>query len=41
MVPVTNLEEYGFSAKFVQLIHDGFPNAGNYVGDKSAIGLNT
>lgn len=38
-VPVYELSQYGFSEKFVQIIEEGFPNAGNYVGDKVSIGL--
>ncbi len=38
-VPVSELEAYGFSEKFIQVIQDGFPNAGNYMGDKANIGL--
>ena len=38
-VPVAELTRYGFSEKFVGLIKNNFPNAGNYVGDKGNIGL--
>lgn len=38
-VPVSELVKYGFSEKFMQVINDGFSNAGNYVGDKTNIGL--
>lgn len=38
-VPVSELVQYGFSEKFVEIIKTGFPNAGNYVGDKANIGL--
>ena len=38
-VPVSELEAYGFSERFVQVIGDNFPNAGNYAGDKANIGL--
>ena len=38
-VPVSELTGYGFSEKFVEIINNGFPNAGNYVGDKENIGL--
>lgn len=38
-VPVSELAQYGFSEKFMQVINDGFSNAGNYVGDKANIGL--
>ncbi|GMK38566.1 DNA mismatch repair protein MutT [Paenibacillus sp. CCS19] len=39
MVPIEELEAYGFSAKFASLVRDGFPNAGSYQGLKSNIGL--
>ena len=38
-VPISELVQYGFSEKFIQVIRDGFSNAGNYVGDKINIGL--
>ena len=38
-VPISELAQYGFSEKFIQVIKDGFSNAGNYVGDKINIGL--
>lgn len=38
-VPVSELEAYGFSERFVQVIRDDFPNAGSYAGDKANIGL--
>lgn len=38
-VQISKLPEYGFSEKFVQIINDGFPNAGSYAGDKINIGL--
>ena len=38
-VPISELAQYGFSEKFIQVINDEFPNAGNYVGDKLNIGL--
>ena len=38
-VPVSELAQYGFSEKFMQVINDGFSNVGNYVGDKANIGL--
>lgn len=38
-VPIDELTEYGISEKFVELIKNDFPNAGNYLGDKSNIGL--
>ncbi len=38
-VPVSELGQYGFSEKFMQVINNGFSNAGNYVGDKANIGL--
>ena len=38
-VPLETLMDYGFSKKFMELVKDGFKDAGNYMGDKSAIGL--
>ncbi len=38
-VPVDDLEAYGFSSKFKELVEDGFPNKGSYMSDKSNIGL--
>ena len=38
-VPISELVQYGFSEKFIEIIKDGFSNAGNYVGDKINIGL--
>lgn len=38
-VPIEALEEYGFSEKFRLLAQDGFPESGNYMGDKANIGL--
>lgn len=38
-VPINELAQYGFSEKFIELIKNDFPNAGNYMGDKSNIGL--
>ena len=38
-VPVSELVKYGFSERFMQVINDGFSNAGNYVGDKTNVGL--
>lgn len=38
-VPISELVQYGFSENFIQVIKDGFSNAGNYVGDKINIGL--
>lgn len=38
-VPVSELEQYGFSEKFIHVISSGFSDAGNYVGDKINIGL--
>lgn len=39
MVPLLELERYGFTATFRQLALTDFPNAGSYVGLKSTIGL--
>lgn len=38
-IPIDELTEYGISEKFVALIRNNFPDAGNYMGDKSNIGL--
>lgn len=38
-VPISELVQYGFSEKFIQVIEDEFSDAGNYVGDKINIGL--
>lgn len=38
-VPIKELAQYGFSDKFIQMIRDDFPDAGNYMGDKTNIGL--
>ena len=38
-VPLDSLSDYGFSEHFVELAKQGFPNSGNYMGDKKAIGL--
>lgn len=38
-VAIDKLEEYGFTDKFVKLLKQGLPNAGNYMGEKSNIGL--
>lgn len=39
MVPIRDLEAYGFSAKFVEIVENGFPDAGSYKGHKRNIGL--
>jgi len=36
---INNLEEYGFSSKFTDLVKNNFPGKGNYMGNKSNIGL--
>lgn len=38
-VPIDEIEAYGFSKKFKNLIKNNFPNKGSYMGDKSNIGL--
>lgn len=38
-IPVKELAQYGFSDKFIQIIRDDFPGTGNYMGDKTNIGL--
>lgn len=39
MVDISELSNYGFSKLFQDLVKNGFPNAGNYMGLKSEIGL--
>jgi len=39
MVPITDIEKYGFTEKFKKIIEMNFPDAGNYMGIKSNIGL--
>lgn len=41
MVRTRDLANCGFSSKFIGLLKEGFPNPGNYVGDKAEIGMNT
>lgn len=38
-VKVARLPELGFTPQFQQLVEDGFPDAGSYVGAKTMIGL--
>lgn len=38
-VPVNALSEYGFTEKFIDLEKNNFTGSGDYVGDKSNIGL--
>jgi len=38
-VSLDSLEAYGFSAKFVNLVKNGFPGAGSYMGSRAGIGL--
>lgn len=38
-VPVDELPDYGFSGRFMQLVRQGFPGQGSYMGDKANIGL--
>ena len=38
-VDCNKLKEYGFSEKFQNIVLNGFKDAGNYMGDKSNIGL--
>ena len=38
-VAISDLVQYGFSERFIDLINNNFPNKGNYVGDKINIGL--
>lgn len=39
LVPFEELEEYQFSRTFFNLLQDGFPQAGSYMGEKKNIGL--
>jgi ADP-ribose pyrophosphatase YjhB (NUDIX family) len=36
---IDELAEYGFSTKFRELVQNGFPGAGSYMGSKENIGL--
>lgn len=38
-VPISELENYGFSKKFQEIVQNNFPNKGSYMGAKSNIGL--
>lgn len=38
-VNVTELTDYGFTDLFQEIVEASFPNAGNYMGPKSSIGL--
>jgi len=38
-VPISSLVDYGFSEKFMKLVQDDFPGAGNYMGEVNNIGL--
>jgi ADP-ribose pyrophosphatase YjhB (NUDIX family) len=38
-VPVKEIEKYGFSMKFKDIILNNFPNSGDYIGHKRMIGL--
>lgn len=38
-VPIDKLQSLGFSERFEQLVRNGFPQAGSYMGLKSNIGL--
>ena len=38
-VDIDNLADYGFSNKFINLVKNNFPDKGNYMGNKSSIGL--
>ena len=38
-VDVDTLNDYGFSSKFIDLVKNNFPDKGNYMGNKSNIGL--
>jgi len=39
MVPISELVTLGFSSKFQDLVENGFPNSGSYMGAKANIGL--
>ena len=39
MVPIEELRDHGLSDRFANLVHAEFPDAGSYVGPKTAIGL--
>lgn len=39
MVPITDIENFGFTEKFKKIIEMNFPKSGNYMGIKSNIGL--
>lgn len=38
-IKIDEIEKYGFSLRFKELVLNGFPGAGSYAGRKSAIGL--
>ncbi len=38
-VPISDLQNKGFSSKFQQIVENDFPQSGSYMGPKSAIGL--
>lgn len=38
-VQISDLSDFGFSSKFIELLSKGFQGSGNYVGDKKNIGL--
>ena len=39
MIPIDDLTSYGFSARFVNIVKNRFPDAGSYKGHKRNIGL--
>lgn len=39
MVPISKLEQYGFSRRFQQFALENFPHRGSYQGDVATIGL--
>jgi ADP-ribose pyrophosphatase YjhB (NUDIX family) len=39
MVPIRDLASYGFFEKFIEIVENGFPEAGSYKGHKRNIGL--
>lgn len=38
-VPINDLNNYGFTDNFIKRLKENFPDRGNYMGDKSNIGL--
>lgn len=38
-IPIKDLTDYGFAEMFKRRVEQGFPDSGNYMGDKKNIGL--